>query len=54
MDELEFLKQDWKRQEADLPVVSTDSLYTMIHKRSSSLMKWLLYVSIFEFVTLSK
>jgi len=50
MDELEFLKQDWKRQEADLPVVSTDSLYTMIHKRSSSLMKWLLYVSIFEFV----
>ncbi|PHQ28848.1 MAG: hypothetical protein COA80_05605 [Leeuwenhoekiella sp.] len=50
MDELEFLKQDWKRQEADLPVVSTDSIYEMTHKRSSSLMKWLLYVSIFEFV----
>ncbi len=49
MDELEFLKQDWKRQEADLPVVSTDSLYKMIHKRSSSLMKWILYVSILEF-----
>ena len=50
MDELEFLKQDWKRQEADLPIVSTSSIYTMIHKRSSSLMKWILYVSIFEFI----
>ncbi len=50
MDELEFLKQDWKRQDAGLPVVSSDSLYSMIHKRSSSLMKWILYISIFEFI----
>lgn len=49
MDELEFLKKDWKRQEADLPKVSGDAIYKMIHKRSSSLMKWILYVSIFEF-----
>ncbi|HAX15308.1 MULTISPECIES: hypothetical protein [Leeuwenhoekiella] len=50
MDELDFLKKDWKRQEADLPKVSVDTIYKMIHKRSSSLMKWILYVSIFEFV----
>ena len=50
MDELDFLKKDWKRQEAELPKVSVESIYTMIHKRSSSLMKWILYVSIFEFV----
>lgn len=50
MNELDFLKQDWKRQEADLPKVSIDSIYKMIHKRSSSLMKWILYVSVFEFV----
>ncbi|MEH6656245.1 hypothetical protein [Leeuwenhoekiella marinoflava] len=50
MDELEFLKKDWKRQEADLPKVSGDAIYKMIHKRSSSLMKWILYVSIFEFI----
>tara|TARA_R110002020_G_scaffold258427_1_gene472236 strand:+ start:1653 stop:2294 length:642 start_codon:yes stop_codon:yes gene_type:complete len=50
MDELEFLKKDWKRQEADLPKVSIDSLYKMIHKRSSSIMKWILYISIIEFL----
>ena len=50
MDELEFLKKDWKRQEADLPKVSIDSLYRMIHKRSSSIMKWILYISIIEFL----
>ena len=50
MDELDFLKKDWKRQEAGLPKVSLDSLYKMIHKRSSSLMKWILYISIFEFI----
>ena len=50
MDELEFLKQDWKRQEADLPKVNIESIYKMIHKRSSSIMKWILYISIIEFL----
>ena len=50
MEELELLKQDWKKQESSLPHVKADMLYSMIHRRSSSLTKWILIIAIIEFV----
>ena len=34
MDELDLLKKDWKKQEANLPKMSYDDIYNMIHKKS--------------------
>lgn len=48
MDELEFLKQDWKKQEKDLPRLSYDQIYNMIWKKSSSIVKWIFVISIVE------
>ena len=48
MDELEFLKQNWKRQEINLPRLSYDEIYNMIWKRSSSIVKWIFVISIVE------
>ncbi|MGX1024939.1 hypothetical protein [Flavobacterium sp. CS20] len=50
MDELELLKQDWKRQEKNLPHVKTDEIYKMMHKKSTSIVKWIFIISIAEFV----
>ena len=50
MDGLELLKKNWKKQEATLPKVSYDEIYQMIWKRSSSIVKWIFIISIFEFV----
>ncbi|WP_029036598.1 hypothetical protein [Salinimicrobium xinjiangense] len=48
MDELEFLKQNWKKQEENLPRLSYDDIYKMIWKRSSSIVKWIFVISIVE------
>jgi hypothetical protein len=50
MDELELLKQDWQRKSNDLPKLSFEEIHKMIWKRSSSIVKWLFYISILEFV----
>lgn len=50
MDELELLKKDWQRQEATLPKLSYDQIYKMIWKKSSSIVKWIFYISTIEFV----
>jgi hypothetical protein len=50
MDELELLKQDWKKQGASLPHIEANKLDGMIHKRSSSLTKWILIIAILEFI----
>lgn len=50
MDELELLKKDWKRQESTLPHLNTGDFLKMIHKKSSSLTKWILVIAILEFV----
>jgi len=50
MDELDLLKRDWKRQEASLPKISYDDIYKMIHKKSSSIVKWILIICIAEFL----
>jgi len=50
MDQLELLKKDWKKQEADLPTLSYDELSKLIHKKSSSIVKWIFILSLLEFV----
>ena len=50
MDELDLLKKDWQRREENLPKLSYDELYGMLLKKSSSIVKWIFYISIIEFV----
>ncbi|MBC8753825.1 hypothetical protein H2O64_04035 [Kordia sp. YSTF-M3] len=48
MEELDLLKKDWKKQEANQPKLSYNDIDKMIWKKSSSLVKWIFYVSLFE------
>ncbi len=50
MDELELLKKRWQYQDQSLPHYKQKDLYEMIHKKSSSIVKWIFFISIFEFV----
>lgn len=50
MDELELLKKDWQNKDEHLPKLSYDEIYKMIWKKSSSIVKWIFYISIIEFV----
>ncbi len=50
MDQLEKLKDAWKNQ-SDSTIKFTESdIYNMVHKRSSSIVKWILIISILEFL----
>ncbi|OYQ37823.1 hypothetical protein CHU92_07465 [Flavobacterium cyanobacteriorum] len=49
MDELEKLKTDWKKNRDNFPRFSEKEIYAMLHRRSSSIVKWILIVSILEF-----
>jgi hypothetical protein len=48
MDELELLKKDWKKQDASYPKLSYNEIYKLIHKKSSSIVKWILIICIVE------
>ncbi|UMB55197.1 hypothetical protein MKD41_06930 [Lutibacter sp. A64] len=48
MDELDLLKKDWKKQDAKFPKLSYEEIYKMIHKKSSSIVKWILIICIAE------
>lgn len=50
MDELELLKRDWKKQEGSFQQISEKEIYGMLHKGSSSIVKWILIISILELV----
>jgi TRAP-type C4-dicarboxylate transport system permease small subunit len=50
MDELELLKQDWKRQEKSLPHVESNEIEHMMHKKSTTIVKWIFIISICEFL----
>lgn len=52
MDELELLKKDWKKQEGSFHQISEKEIYGMLHKGSSSIVKWILIISILEFLIL--
>ncbi len=49
MDELDKLKNHWKNSEENFPQVTETEIYGMLHKRSSSAVKWILIISILEF-----
>lgn len=48
MEELDLLKKDWKKQEANQPKLSYNDIDKMMLKKSSSLVKWVFYVSLLE------
>ncbi|WP_027136771.1 hypothetical protein [Gaetbulibacter saemankumensis] len=50
MDELDLLKKDWKKSDDKFPKLSYNQIYSMILKRSSSIVKWIFIISILEFV----
>ncbi|WP_224482668.1 hypothetical protein [Robertkochia aurantiaca] len=50
MDELELFKKEWQKKGEDLPKLSYEEIYKMLWKRSSSIVKWIFYISLIEFV----
>lgn len=52
MEELDKLKKDWQKSASLFPKYSEADLYKMLHKKSSSIVKWILIISILEFAFL--
>ncbi|SDH35076.1 hypothetical protein [Winogradskyella thalassocola] len=50
MDELELLKKDWNKSENQYKSFTDCDIYKMSHKKSSSIVKTLFYISVAEFV----
>ncbi len=48
MDELELLKKDWKKQEKNLPHIEAQEIYPILLKKSSSIVKWIFFISLGE------
>lgn len=48
MKELDLLKKDWKKNSDSFAQVSESDIYKMIHKKSSSIVKWIFLISIIE------
>ena len=48
IDGLELLKKDWQKKEEHLPKLTYDEIHKMIWKKSSSIVKWILIISILE------
>lgn len=48
MDELDILKKDWKRKESSFSQITEKEIYGMLHKKSSSIVKWIFIISICE------
>lgn len=50
MKELDLLKKDWKKQGTDFPKLSYQDIYVLIHKKSSSIVKWIFVICVAEFL----
>ncbi len=50
MDELDLLKKDWKKHNDSFQKLSYDEIYKMIHKKSSTIVKWIFIICIIEFL----
>ncbi len=48
MEELDLLKKDWNQPGRAFKEVSESEIYNMLHKRSSSIVKWILIIGIAE------
>lgn len=49
MEGLDLLKKDWKNREEGKNKLSFDDIYTILLKKSSSVVKWIFYISVIEF-----
>jgi hypothetical protein len=49
-EELDLLKKAWKKDPHVYEQVTENQIYQMIHKRSSSIVKWILMISIAELI----
>lgn len=47
MEGLDLLKKDWQK-ERNFPKITESEIYTMIHKKSSSIVKWIFVISVLE------
>ncbi len=52
MKELDLLKRDWQKNDV-FEQVSEVEIYKMLHQKSSSIVKWILIVSLIEFVVIN-
>ncbi len=50
MEQLEKIKDLWKNQSESTIKFTEGDIYKMVHKRSSSIVKWILIISVLEFV----
>ena len=50
MDELEILKKEWQSREQEFPKLTSKEIYPMLLKKSSSMVKWIFYISIAEMI----
>jgi hypothetical protein len=48
MKELDLLKKDWNKKETEFPKLSYNDIYKLIHKKSSSIVKWIFIICIAE------
>ncbi|MBT2161700.1 hypothetical protein [Zobellia barbeyronii] len=48
MDELDLLKKDWQKKGDQLPKLTYNDIHKMTWKKSSSIVKWILIISILE------
>src|SRR6218665_1275930 len=48
MKELDLLKKDWQKNAGSFQQISENEIYKMIHRKSSSIVKWILIISILE------
>jgi len=48
MEELDLLKKAWNKDDHSFSQVSETEIYNMLHKKSSSIVKWILIISILE------
>lgn len=48
MKELDLLKKDWQKNDNSFKQISETEIYKMIHRKSSSIVKWILIISILE------
>ncbi len=48
MKKLDLLKKDWNKQDADFPILSYNDIHRLIHKKSSSIVKWIFIICVAE------
>lgn len=49
-DALDLLKKDWQKGRVEMPQYAEADIYKMLHKSSTSIVKWILIVSVLELV----